>query len=207
MFKDRIDAAKRLSSYLPDNDIDIILGIPRGGTVIAEIISNEINIKYSSILCKKISHPFNSEIAVGAVAQDGSIYINKEVCERFKISDDYIENKIKLLEYNFEEMKNQIKYEVPENKRMLLVDDGAATGYTLAAACRMLKKYKNNVYIAVPVISGYAYKILIEECMGIYSVIMDPNMEAVSLYYENFDQINDDAIINLFKQENNYRNI
>jgi putative phosphoribosyl transferase len=206
MFKNRNDAAKRLVEILPDNDIDIIIGIPRGGTIIAEIISNEIKIKYSSILCKKISNPFNCEIAIGAVAQDGSIYINKEICERLNISDEYIENKIQLLKHNFEEIKNQIQFEVPENKKILLVDDGAATGYTLAAACRMLRRYNNAIYIAVPVLSGYAYEILIKECKDIFSVIMAPHMEAVSLYYEAFEQIEEDAI-NLFKQKNNYSNI
>lgn len=206
MFKNRNDAAKRLVKNLPDNNIDIILGIPRGGTVIAEIISNETKIKYSSILCKKIPRPFNCEIAIGAVAQDGSIYIDKEICERFNISDEYIENKIELLKSNFEEIKNQVKFEVPENKKILLVDDGAATGYTLAAACRMLKRYKNDVCIGVPVLSGYAYEILIKECKDIFSVIMAPYMEAVSLYYETFEQIDDD-VINLFKQKNDYSNI
>ena len=207
MFKNRIDAANRLAALLPDNNIDIILGIPRGGIIIAEIISNKINIKYFSILCKKIPHPNNNEIAIGAVAEDGSTYIDKEACDRFKISDEYIENKAQLLKTNFEEIKKHMKFEVPENKKILLADDGAATGYTLAAACRMLKKYKNDVYIAVPVISGYAYKILIKECKDIFSVIMDPSLEAVSMYYENFEQIDDSTIISLFKQENKLSNI
>jgi predicted phosphoribosyltransferase len=135
LFKDRKDAGEKLSERLKsykDDDV-IILGIPRGGIIVAERVSSELNKPLEIIVPKKIRAPFNKEVAIGAVAQDGTLYLNNEVIKYFKISDRYIQEEVQIQE---EEIKRRLKlyrgddkFPKVSGKTVIIVDDGIATGY------------------------------------------------------------------------------
>lgn len=204
-FIDRVDAANQLANKLLDKGFDQIIGIPKGGEIISKVLGARLGIKSSIIFSKKISIPEKNEIALGAVTQDGSSYINHNTVEYYKIEEDYILSKISSLHETLKKKACENHADIPSNKKILVVDDGAATGYTMIAAAGMLSHYENEVYAAVPVISYEAYYILNSYCKGIYYVILDPEFISVSSHYENFSDINEE--MDLFAQKVNKKNI
>ncbi len=159
--KDRYNAAVVLSSFLKDqiknisSDNIIILGIPKGGVIMAETISNKLHIPYDIILVKKLRAPHDEELAIGAIIEDGYLYLNDNIINSLNISKDYIEEeKTKQIEeirlknklyqpysnfVNFSEKKNAIN-KIISNKTVIVVDDGSASGATLIVLLKWLKE-------------------------------------------------------------------
>src|SRR5919197_149263 len=153
-FRDRIAAANILAAALEDTikkeklDYNVIsvLGIPRGGVIVADIVATKLKASYFDIVIpRKLRIPYNEEAAFGAVTSDGTVYIDQRIVSELAISEEYIER-----EKNFQlqeierrsslygKMKLQVK---PLSERMakiagtiILVDDGAASGATVIAA-------------------------------------------------------------------------
>ena len=95
--KDRYNAAIILSAFLKDqlknfqlNNI-IILGIPKGGVIMAETISNKLHVPYDIIIVKKLRAPYDKEMAIGAIMEDGYVYLNESIIKSLNISKDYLE--------------------------------------------------------------------------------------------------------------------
>lgn len=207
MFKDRIDAAEKLYELIKDNRFQYIIGIPKGGMVIAKVISDKMNIPYSGILTKKVGAPWNKEIAIGAVSIKGENYLNDKIIEKYNIDDNYLKSEIeKKIDY-LKKQNEKFNYIIPCNKTVLIVDDGIATGYTVLAAVKTLKTSDNDVYVASPIISEEAYNLLKNQCKGIFSNIIDSDLIAIGLYYEDFSNVTEEEIVDLFKQNQNYREV
>ena len=94
-FSNRVDAGKQLASVLEDVDKNaIVLAIPRGGVVVGFEISKRFKIPIDIIVTKKIGAPGNPELAIGAVAEDGSAILDDNLVERLNVSKQYIESEI-----------------------------------------------------------------------------------------------------------------
>jgi putative phosphoribosyl transferase len=139
--KDRITAANILAAALIDKltkcerQETIALGIPRGGVVVADIISNKLSCKFDIVIPRKLGAPNNKEVAIGAVMEDGTTYLNEDIVRILEVSKEYIEQerarqiqeiKRRTMLYRHSERD----YELRNKKNIILVDDGAATGAT-----------------------------------------------------------------------------
>ena len=148
-----------LLKYLPKYERKnvIVLGIPKGGVVVADIIAKNLEAPYFDIvLSRKLLIPFSQENGFGSVMEDESVYIDFTVVERLSITSQYIE-KEKL--HQIQEMKHQsllyrksgdlLQYNKKLNDKntiIILVDDGAATGYTLISVARWIKnRIEHNI--------------------------------------------------------------
>jgi predicted phosphoribosyltransferase len=213
-FRDRIDAAEILAERLTEsfNNLKInrqeavILGIPRGGVIIADIVARKLSTGFDIVIGRKLGAPENKELAIGAVMEDGTSYINRYLVDALLITQEYIE-KEKL------EQQNEIKrrktlyrktsdYEI-EKRVVTLVDDGIATGATIIAAARWIRKQRPKLLLlAVPVAPSQTMHLLRQEADFTEVVASPDNFNAVGEFYSNFDPVADENVIEVMKKRN-----
>jgi putative phosphoribosyl transferase len=224
-FKNREFAARILAGALEDSfkkikvekkkDELLILGIPRGGVVVADIVYSKLksssysHLEFDIIITRKLGAPGNQEIAIGAIMDDGTSYLNDALIKELEISQEYIENeKAKQLE----EIKrrktlyrnSKSDYDI-DNKIVILVDDGAATGATLITAARWLRNHRNpkKLMIAIPISSKNTIEILKKECSIVVTGTTASSTSAfksVAQFYQEFKQVDDEKVIEICKR-------
>jgi putative phosphoribosyl transferase len=209
MFKDRVDAglqlAKQLKQELNESEINsfAVLSIPRGGVVLGQQIADTFNCPQDIIVTKKIPAPNQTELAVGAIGQTkGSLYLNERIVAELEISKSHIEKEtlncqkeIGRREKLYRSNKQEIKL---QEKVVIIVDDGAATGATIISAAREVwNRNPKKVIIALPVCSLATLAKLEKEADMVVVLETPENFYAVGQFYEDFPQISDDEVINL----------
>jgi predicted phosphoribosyltransferase/dienelactone hydrolase len=209
-FKDRVAAGEILTSvlgrYKSDRESVTVLGIARGGVIVADAIAEKIHANFDIIVPRRLRSPHNLENAIGAVMHDGSIYLDTSNLEtQHDISNEYIDME------KFEQKKeierrlsvyrpNDGEYKI-KDRIIILVDDGIATGATMIAAARWIRKHKpKRLIIATPVAPKQVVKRLKNEADQI-EVIMNPSeFKAVEQFYQHFDAVSDDQIVQIAKR-------
>ena len=202
MFENRRDAGKQLAKLLEKYKNDknvIVLGILRGGIVVAKEVANYLNSKLYPLVTKKLSSPFDPELAIGAISQCGSIVINEDIIKELGISKEYI---IKEKERILEEIRERLEkfngpksLEFVKNKIVIIVDDGIATGATLKAAVYDVKKFEpKKVVIAVPVAQKDVLKEFEKIVDETYCVLKVDILGAIGMFYVDFKQVNDEEV-------------
>lgn len=194
-FKNRQDAGKQLAKLVKSkiSKESVVLALPRGGVPLGICISNEVSAPLDLVLAKKIGHPSHRKFAIGAMAEDGKPILNKDIA----VNSDWLENKI--LEINKQikerrEMYADILVKQPlENKVVLIVDDGIATGMTMFAAIEAVKMHKPaKILVAVPIIPKDTYDILISSVDEVLALdVPERFLGAVGAYYDDFSQVSD----------------
>jgi putative phosphoribosyl transferase len=206
-FRDRFAAGEILASmfgnYKADRHGVTVLGIARGGVVVADPIAEKLNADLDIIVSRKLRSPHNSENAIGAIMHDGSVYLGTSGLKtQHDISDEYIA--MEKLEQK-REIERRLRVYRPNNREykikdriVILVDDGIATGATVIAAARWIRKHKpKRMIIAAPVAPKQVVKSLKNEADEI-DVIRNPsNFKAVEQFYQRFDSIADDRIVQI----------
>lgn len=220
-FKNRIFAAKVLAGALEDAlkkmKIDkkeslLLLGIPRGGVVVADIVATKLpyNCEFDIVIPRKLTAPHNQEIAIGAVMEDEILFLNYEITTELEIDKEYIEKEKKK---QLEEIKRRksLYYssleKVPtiQNKVVILIDDGAATGATIIAAARWVKKKNPKILvIAVPVTSKDTVEMLKLECNIVVTGTTPSSsvFKTVGQYYQEFKPVEDERVIEICRSRN-----
>ncbi|HEU4447393.1 MAG TPA: phosphoribosyltransferase family protein [Nitrososphaeraceae archaeon] len=214
LFRNRIDAAKQLAErlYWLKNEIQenkssvVIVAVPRGGVVIGNIIASQLGAKLDLVVSRKIGAPFNPELAIGAVMPDGSYFLN-DVAEMMNVSQDYIESQIekevkeidrRLIEFRGErEYYNEL-----EDKIVVLVDDGIATGATILASAKWIKDKHNckQLIIAVPLAPGEILEDLKRVADKVIVLHTPEPFGAVGRFYHDFNQVSDDEVKEMMKK-------
>ena len=218
--RDRANAANILGQALKDvikkeqeRKGSIVLGIPRGGVIVGDIIARRLSCEFDIIIPRKLRAPHSEELAIGAVMEDGTTYLNDTLVRELKVSQEYIE---KEKAYQIQEIKrrsslyrnSQDRYKLRNNKYVILADDGAATGATVVAAARWIKKKNittNNpkrLIIAIPVAPKETLNLLKNEADHV-EVITSPstyNFKSVGQYYQNFEPVTDEQVIDVMKR-------
>jgi putative phosphoribosyl transferase len=222
-FKNRIFAAKILAGALEDSlkkmKINkatgslLLLSIPRGGVIIADVVASKLpfNCEFDIVIPRKLTAPHNQEMAIGAVMEDGTLFLNDELINELEIDKEYIEKeKIRQLE----EIKRrkviylnskEILYNI-QNKIVILIDDGAATRAILIAAARWIKKQKpTKLLIAIPVTSKDIAEILKEESDMVVTATTPSatNFKTVGQYFQEFKPVEDNEVIEVITKHRN----
>jgi len=197
----------------------LVLGIPRGGLIIAEIIARKLNCEFDLLMVKRLRAPHNDELAIGAVTEDGTTYLNELIINKLEISQDYIENEksyqlneIKRLTKLFNHGNKTSSKSVNDsiiglkNKTIIIVDDGSATGSTLIAAVRNIRKNMTpkRLIIALPILPKGTIDKLKSEDIDHIEVITSPqnrNFVSIEQYYRNFDQITDRQVFDIIDRK------
>lgn len=204
MFKDRIEAGELLAEGLVKFKLDnpYLLAVPRGGIVIALPIAQKFHSKIHVLVTRKIGHPFNSEVAIGAVMPDGSAVWNNQVITGIGITKPEFEKMI-AKEYK-EVQRRQILYthsaQGPHvtGKTAIVIDDGIATGYTIRAAIKWLKQEQaKKIIIAVPIAPPDVVQELLREVDGLICLMQPDPFLAVGMHYEDFPQTTDQEVTDI----------
>jgi putative phosphoribosyl transferase len=204
MFANRYDAALQLMARLEKykNERGVVLAVPRGGVPIGYYIATSYNMPLELLMAKKIGHPLSSELAIGAVDLEDHF-----LDERFNVSDSYIQSEIKAirdtLKQRYHKYMGEHKPVDVAGKIVIITDDGIASGNTILSAIRIMRrKYPRKIVVAVPVAPrDTAGKIapLVDDFICLH--IAD-DLLGVSQYYEDFDQVSDDDVIQFLKLAN-----
>jgi putative phosphoribosyl transferase len=198
-FEDRIDAGKKLaeklSSYRDDNPV--LLAIPRGGAVVAAEAARALKAPLSLIIPRKIGAPYDPEYAIGAVAEDGSLILDKDAVAALDVSSEYIEQEkaVQIAEIRRRKKEYGAKDIDVSGRTVILIDDGIATGSTILAAAKSIRHRKpKKIVVAVPVAPPEAVSALkgyVDDVVCLYS---PHNFGSVGRFYRDFPQTSDEEV-------------
>jgi len=205
-FASREDAGRKLATRLKQEGTtpDVVLGLPRGGVVVAAEVADELDVPLDVLVVRKIGHPRHREFAVGALAEPDIVTLDDEAISRTFVAQDELndiiaEEKERLAAY-VSAFGRGSPVEIAE-KRVLLVDDGLATGSTMEAAVIGAKRRNAaEVCVAIPVASEGAVDRISRFADRVIALIIDPDFDAVGRYYETFAQTTDAEVIALLKE-------
>ncbi len=208
IFRDRAEAGRVLAQRLMDlkGDPDVIvLGVPRGGVVVAAEIARALDAPLDVYITRKLGAPGNPELAIGAIAEDGTRVVDPETIRLLGVSEAYLSQEQARQQEEIRRRAALYRGDRPplplEGKRVILVDDGVATGRTLEAAIRALRQRPiKELILAVPVGPPSTIRRL-EPLVDRLEVVATPEpFWAVGMFYEDFRQTSDEEVKRLLAQ-------
>ena len=204
IFQDRQQAGQKLAAALTKYRAKkpLILGIPRGGIVVAYEIAKALNAQLDIIVARKLGAPGQPEYAIGAIAPGDIKILNTEAVAYFALDkhdlDEIITREKQELERRIQNYRAGKKDLNVKNKTVIIVDDGLATGLTAKAAVRSIKKMgAHEVILAVPVAAADTAANMRQEVDEIICLSIPPHFAAVSQFYKKFPQTTDAEVIEL----------
>lgn len=212
-FKDRASAASILSSILKheikakkDRQQQIlILGVPRGGIVVADVVAQKLNADFDIVIPRKLRAPDNKENSIGAIMPDGSVYLDAIKLRWLKVSPEYIEKEKaeqarEIARRAASYRPNNQEYNI-RDRTVILVDDGVASGATLISAAKWVKKQQpKQLIIAAPVAREEAVELLRKETDQLKFIITPSSFIAINQFYRNFEPVEDNRVIDIVKK-------
>lgn len=201
LFRNRVEAGKRLGEALKDlkgSDL-IVLGIPRGGVVVANEVANALGAPLDVIVTRKISPPGEPEYALGAVTQEGEVMLDRQAAETLGADRDYLDSEIARKREEVRErtlkFRGDVSFPSLAGKVVVVVDDGIATGSSVEAAVMSIKKRKpKEVVIAVPVAPSDAVEALADGGDRVVCLETPRFFFAIGEFYRDFEQVSDEEV-------------
>jgi len=199
MFETRTDAGRQLADVLDDHDVhaDVVVAIPRGGLPVGRVVADRLGVPLSVVVAQKVGAPGNPELAVGAVAEDGTTWLNEPLIADLGIDEaSLVERLAAQRRAAAETIEGYLGGGRPpeyEGKTVLVVDDGIATGATTIACVRRVRAAgAARVVLAVPVGPPATIERLRGEADEVVCVETPPHFRAVGQFYASFDQVSDE---------------
>ena len=201
-FHDRTHAAyllaEELKKYAEANAV--VLAIPRGGVPMGYVLAHQLSLPLDLIMVKKIGHPYNEEYAIGSVSLSDVI-----ITDTHEATEEYIQQQVvnirKAMKEKYDRFMDGKKPTGLKDKIAILVDDGLATGNTMLACIEQVRKsHPEKIVVAVPVASEHAYNLIESKVDEFICLYTSADFYAVGQFYEKFDQVSDDAVIELIKK-------
>lgn len=220
IFENRTEAGKQLADKLflylkrelkqfQQGEI-IVVGLPRGGAIVALEVARKFGCHLEILVSKKIPHPSDGEYAIGAVTADSEVVLNPDIAEN-EGWQHYIEEQRQRLLHQTKEMEeafyDQAGYicDSFENKVVIVVDDGIATGMTAVAALETARMRKAKMIImAAPVMSPDSHHAVTKFCHHVVASHVPSDFLAVGQYYRDFKQTNFEEVIEAMKESRHF---
>ncbi len=203
-FKNRQEAGKELSKELykyKGKDL-VVYALPRGGVVLGFEIAKELNAPLDIVIARKIGHPLNPEYAVCAITETGDMFCDEK--EKALLGQEWLEKEAEKQKQEAIRRRKAYseKHISAENKTAIIADDGIATGLTIKAAIKSLKKENpKKIIVAVPVAPHDIVEELKKDADEII-VLEDAEyyLGSVGAYYDDFPQVSDKEVVDLLKK-------
>jgi len=211
-FASRDQAGKLLASHLTKfrGQNAVVLGIPRGGVFVAVRIAQELNMDFDVVLSHKLGAPYSPELAIGAVCEDGTFFVNKEIASQTDADENYIQiEKARQLQRMTDRVK-QYREILPKldlrGKVVIITDDGIATGASMQAAAWAVKRENPlKIVLAIPVGPQDSIMDISKDADEIVCLRVPPYFAALSQFYLEFEQVEDSALLEILEQYKNKR--
>lgn len=207
MFRDRTDAARQLAAHLEKykGKSPLVLGVPRGGVVVAAILARELDGDLDVILTRKLRSPGNPELAMGSIDENGDIYLNESVVSVLRVGKETIEEERRqqlAVIRTRAECYRRIYPKIPlESRRVIITDDGIATGATMRVAIQSVRAARpKSVAVALPVgppDSVMELEGMVDEVVCLYRPF---DFMAVGQFYTMFDQVEDRDVEDILRR-------
>lgn len=200
MFEDRQEAGDKLALKLRKTirgEDFVVVALLRGGIVLGKKISDYFKIPLLPLAVKKIGAPLNPELAIGAVTFDKTHYFDEGLIKHLMVDKDYIKNLLENKSREAQALQNKFKEKISlKSKKVVIIDDGIATGTTAICSSLFARKEKaKKIILAMPVISKDSLRIIKKYFDGVVSLKTVDNLTSVSQFYEHFPQITDEEVL------------
>jgi putative phosphoribosyl transferase len=204
-FRDRAEAGRLLGAQLAGRDFpksSIVLGLPRGGVPVAYEVARALVLPLDVIVVRKLGVPWQPELAMGAIASGGVRVLDQQLIRAEGISEEDVEAVSAREEQEAERRDQLYRAGRPalelQNRTVILVDDGLATGSTMLAAVKCVRSLEPSaVVVAVPVASRQAcahLRHVVDECV---CLAVPERFGSVGEWYQDFRQTSDAEVRDL----------
>ena len=207
-YRDRVEAGERLAvelrralGDLGDGDPPVVvLGVPRGGVVVAAAVARELAVRLDVALARKLPAPGNPELAIGAIGEGGEPWLNRHLIDRMNVTPQWIEAAIRRetveLQRRAQRYRSGATPVDPAGAVAIVVDDGVATGATLAAVLDAVAlQHPARLICAVPVGHPDSLRMLAGHDAEVVCPLRPRSLGAVGWWYDRFDQTTDDEVV------------
>lgn len=203
VYNDRIDAGKHLAKSLREfhGTNALVLGIPRGGVPVAATVAHRLELEWNVIVTRKLPVPWNPEAGFGAIAADGSMVLNEAMIHGLQLSRARID---KVAEETRAEVLRRTEFFTRErpptpvkDRAVVVVDDGLASGYTMLAAIKALRKQSASRIIAAAPVASRSAAMLIEQEADkcVFGVVSSSVPFAVADFYVEWHDLTDEDLL------------
>ena len=206
-----LEIEKRIKGREADLPRDfIVAALLRGGIVLGKIIADYFNTSLEPLVIRKIGAPNEKELAIGALGLKETIYWDKDLLTRLKIDKSYKAMVVKEKSYELKKLESAIREERKAldftDKKVIVVDDGVATGTTVLCAHKFLKKEKaKSITLATPVIAEDTFGKMSKYFDEVVALKVAPNFYAVGQFYKYFPQVENEEVVEILNKSLNHK--
>ncbi len=207
-FKDRREAGRLLAQQLSGyrGQKAVVLGIPRGGIIVAQELARALEAETDIVLAHKLRTPGHAELAMGSVAEDGKLFLNEEVVGELGVGEAYIQQERAQQMAEIRRRTELFRHSRPKvsltGRKVIVTDDGVATGATTQAALWAVRLEKPEKLIAaLPVGPEDTIMRLAEDVDEMICLRTPPLFVAVGQFYVRFEPVEDEEVLEILKEE------
>jgi putative phosphoribosyl transferase len=205
-FRNRVEAGRALAARLVAyQDLKpIVLGLPRGGVPVADQVARALRAPLDVWVVRKVGVPWYPELGVGAVAEGGLVYLNRDIMSNLQLSEDALAGAIQQQQAEVDARVKRFRGGHPKpvlrDRTVIVVDDGIATGGTVRATVASLRREQPaTIVLAVPVAAADIIRSLQYEVDDLIALRAPRDLYAIGLWYEDFSQVADDEVVRLLE--------
>ena len=226
-YESRHEAGRFIAEFIRENHQELwkssmnnskkffCFAIPNGGIPVAEGLCSQFKINYDLLIVRKIKIPWNTEAGFGSITTDGTILINDSLYHQLNLSEKQLQGTIELTKdeikerlvlYKKDEIRDKDYSEKIHDKNIFMIDDGLASGFTMLAGIKMIKKYgPSKIYITVPTAPLSTINRIKDEVDDIFCPnIRDVWRFAVAEAYLNWYDVPESEVLGIIKESKYY---
>jgi putative phosphoribosyl transferase len=205
LWRDRSAAGRNLADRFPDlrghGADSTLLALPRGGVAVAAEMAHRLNLPLACWAVRKLAHPSNPECAIGAVAPGGVVLWDRQDGGILQLGEEERQRLVEEQRHELERRRRRFGDPEPASlrgRRLVVVDDGIATGMTARAALESLRRLEPaSLALAVPVVDRRVLPDLTPLIDRLEALAVVEGLRAVGDWYEHFEQLDDTEVLRL----------